>query len=263
MTARLRTLIRELTLIAVLGTSMAGAASAQEAEQGQLVRIYEMILRPEAVQEWHRMQREEAIPALLEGGYPWVDVWRSGGAGNVFYRSILLPLNNLDELDETAVFTRALGAEGAEDLLERHRALVTSINTRIVRTRPDLGFGDPSINPDVGVLTTVVVAPGRTEDFEELMQKSVVRELQLSNVASLRVGEVLFGGAGHQYFALFDFPQRGDRPTAPSHPTPLEWAMGPVALARIAESPNSPIVSIDRTILTYDRTLSSGNRSAE
>lgn len=263
MAAQIRKCIYELTCIVALALAMVNTSPAQQADDGQLVRIYEMILRPEAVQEWHRMQREEAIPALLEGGYPWVDVWRSGGAGNVFYRSILVPLNSLDEVDETAVFTRALGQEGAEDLLDRHRELVASINTRIVRTRPDLGFGDPAATPDLGVLTTVVVAPGRTEDFEQLMQKSVVRELQLSNVASLRVGEVLFGGEGHQYFALFDFPDEGDRRTAAGHPTPLEWALGPVGVARIAERRNSPIVSIERVILRYDEALSTGNRSAQ
>lgn len=226
------------------------------------MRIYEMVLRPEAVTEWSRMQREEAIPALLEGGYPWVDVWRAGGAGNAYYRSILLPLNDLSELDETAVFTRALGPERAEDLLERHRELVTSIDTKIVRARDDLGFGSPPEISSIGVLTTVTIAPGRTQEFEQRLRTSVAGELKTSNVASLRVGQVLFGGEGNQYFALLEFKDSGDdsqsriRNSTGGHPTALEWALGPVGIARVADAPSSPVIAIERSILRYDEELS-------
>lgn len=231
-------------------------------EDGQLIRIYEMVLRPDAATEWSRMQREEAIPALLAGGYPWVDVWRAGGAGNAYYRSILVPLNDLSELDETAVFTRALGQEQAQELLQRHRELVTSIDTKIVRARTDLGFGSPPDVSGIGVLTTVTIANGRTQEFEQRLRTSVATELKWSNVASLRVGQVLFGGEANQYFTLLEFRDTGDheqttvRQAASGHPTTLEWALGPVGLARVADEPNSPVIAIERSILQYDEELS-------
>ena len=243
----------------------AGSAEVQSASaepvQGQLIRIYEMVLKPDATEEWSRMQREEAIPALLEGGYPWVDVWRAGGTGNAFYRSILVPLNDLSELDDLEVFTRALGAERAQDLLARHRELVTSIETRIVRARPDLGFGTPSATPGLGVLTTVTVANGRTNEFEQRLRTSVNRELQANNVASLRVGQVLYGGETNQYFTLLDFRDRGNQRPAAGHPTALEWALGPVGVAGIADEPNSPVIAVKRVILRYENELSGGQRS--
>ena len=236
------------------------AAAVTEPAEGQLIRIYEMALKPDTAAEWSRMQREEAIPALLKGGYPWVDVWRAGGAGNAFYRSILVPINDLSELEDAAVFTRALGAEAAEDLLARHRELVTSIETRIVRARPDLGFGTPPETPGIGVLTTVTVANGRTQEFEQRLRTTVSRELQANNVASLRVGQVLYGGEANQYFTLLDFADRGDQKAALGHPTALEWVLGPVGLTRIADEPNSPVIAIKRVILRYEGDLSAGPR---
>jgi hypothetical protein len=241
-------------------TDDASALDAQPGE-GQLIRIYEMVLKPDAVAEWSRMQREEAIPALVAGGYPWVDVWRAGGAGNAFYRSILVPLNDLSELDETVVFTRALGAEAAQNLLARHRELVTSIETRIVRARPDLGFGTPPAVPGVGVLTTLTVANGRIQEFEQRLRTSVARELQFNNVASLRVGQVLYGGEANQYFTLLNFHDTGEAIPATGHPSALEWALGSVGVARVADEPNSPIASIKRVILQYEDELSAGVRS--
>jgi hypothetical protein len=242
-------------LVAILGVPSAAMA---QSDEGQLIRIYEMILRPDAVREWSRLQREEAIPALLEGGYPWVDVWRSGGAGDVFYRSILLPLNDLSELDEAVVFERALGEEKAQDLLDRHRELVTSVETTIVRARPDLGFGTPASVPGVGVLNTVTVASGRTEEFEQLLRTSVGEELKSANVASFRVGQVLAGGQQNTYYALLDF--HDPKNAALGLPSAPESVFITDGVARLAEREDSPIVSINRVILRYDNTLSAGRR---
>jgi hypothetical protein len=149
------------------------------------------------------------------------------------------------------------------DLLTRHRQLVTSIETTIVRTRPDLGFGSRPEKPGVGVLTTVTVANGRAQEFEQRLRTSVTRELKANNVASLSVGQVLYGSEANQYFTLLDFPDIGEQPTtAVGHPTALQWALGPgVGVSRVANEPTSSITSIKRVILVYDGELSAGRRS--
>ena len=243
---------------ALIATGLPGVASAQAGDRPGLIRVIEMEVRPDRVGEWARMQREELIPAQLAGGYPWVDVWRSGGAGNPFFRSIVVPFSGLAELDEASVFQKALGPERAEELLQRHRELVTSINTRIVRPRPDLGFGTRSATPNVGVLVTVTVANGRVEEFEERVRLSVVPELQEANVASFGVGEILFGGEGNQYFTLMYF--ENFETAAEGHPTALAWVMGSNGVVRVADEADSPVIAVERTILRYDRELSAGTR---
>lgn len=241
-----------------LATAVHAQSDPAQTDDGQLIRIYEMTLRPEAVNDWNRMQREEAIPALLEGGYPWVDVWRSGGAGDAFYRSILVPLNDMSELDETALFERVLGAEEAQDLLERHRQLVTSIETTIVSTRPDLGFGTPPATPGVGILTTVTVAPSRIQEFEQQLRTTIAEGLKNANVASFQVSRVILGGEPNTYFLLQDFHNAAN--AALGRRTATESALGTDGVMRLAESEDSPITSIERVILRYDTTLSAGRR---
>ena len=248
-----------MTTALVLGAP--AVAFSQAPPGGELIRVIEMTLRPDRVGDGTRLQQEELIPAQLEGGYPWVDVWRAGGAGNPYFRSVVVPMNGLEELDEASVFAEALGPERADALLQQHRELVTGINTRIVRPRPDLGFGTRAPTPDVGVLVTVTVASGRVQEFEERMRESVVPELRGSNVASLAVGEILFGGQGNQYFTLMFF--ENFETVAQGHPTALSWVMGSNGVVRVADEPNSPIVAFERTILRYDPALSAGNRTFE
>lgn len=234
------------------------------AQPESLITIHQIIVKPEAAQAWDNLQREVAIPALRESGYEWVEVWRAGGAGNAFYRSILSPLEDLSQLDQMAVFERVLGGEGARELMERHRSMVDSINILIVRPRPDLSFGESPQEPGIGVLTNVTVASGRAEEFERRLRTQVASELRESNVSSFQVGQVVYGGQINQYSTLLDFPstsddnapQRGSTESS-GHPTPMEWALGPVGVARIAAEENSPITSIERIILRYDASLSS------
>ena len=244
------------TLIVTFLPSMAWAQERVN-EQG-LVRVIEIEVRPDAIGEWARLQGEELIPAQLAGGYPWVDVWRAGGAGNPYFRSVVVPMTDLTELDDASVFERVLGLERAETLLDRHRRLVTSVNTRIVRPRPELGFGTRARVPNVGVLVTVTVANGRTQEFEERVRTSVMPELVASNVAAFVVGEILFGGRGNQYFTLMYF--ENFETVAIGHPATLAWVMGSNGIVRIADEPNSPIIDFERTILRFDPELSSGTR---
>ena len=245
-------------LIALSVTFAAAPAGAQEQS---LLRIYEVELKPEAVAAWTALQRDEAIPLMLEGGYDWVEVWGSAGSGNVFYRSMIMPINDLSELDEPALFTRTLGPEKAQDLLQRNNAMVNSINALIVRTRPDLGFGTPPEQPGVGVLTKVTIANGRNDEFERRLKGAVASELRESNVRSFRVSQVLYGGDPNQYFTLLEFDSmpRDEvirEPQDRGHPTPLEWALGEVGLARVASQPDSPVTAISRVVLSHMDELS-------
>lgn len=246
-------------LSVVLNLSLTAPALAQEQA---LLRIYEVELKPDAVDAWTALQRDEAIPLMLDGGYDWVEVWGSAGSGNVFYRSMIMPVDELRQLDEPALFTRTLGPDRAQDLLQRNNAMVNSINALIVRTRPDLGFGTPPENPGIGVLTKVTIANGRSAEFERRLMGAVASELRESNVRSFRVSQVLYGGDPNQYFTLLEFesmPQDDlvrdteDR----GHPTPLEWALGEVGLARVASQPDSPVTAISRVVLSHIEELSS------
>lgn len=247
----------------LLTTCVSPTTVPEQTQDQSLLRIYEINLKPESVDAWTALQRDEAIPVMLAGGYDWVEVWGSAGAGDVFYRSLIMPISNLNELDEPAIFSRTMGQEKAQDLLQRNNAMVNSINALIVRTRTDLSFGTPPANPGVGVLTKVTIANGRTEEFERRLRGAVASELRESNVRSFRVSQVLYGGDPNQYFALLEFEdlpndelirtEVADR----GHPTPMEWAMGSVGLARVAEQPNSPVISINRVVLSHIEELSS------
>jgi hypothetical protein len=228
-----------------------------QVEQG-LLRVIEISVRPGALAEWAKLQHDELIPAQRAGGLPWVDVWRTAGAGDPYFRSIVVPLASLQDLDGLSPFEKALGPKKAAALLERHRNLITAVRTRIVRPRPDLGFGTRATVPNVGVLSTVTVVEARAQEFEQRLQSSVVREVRDANVANLSVGQILYGGEGRQYFVLMYY--ENFKALAGGHGDPLDSVQRSDGVSRLANEPNSPIIRIDRTILQYDSRLSSGTR---
>ncbi len=232
-------------------------AQPAQADQG-LIRVIEISVRPGALAEWTKLQHDELIPAQRAGGLPWVDVWRTAGAGDPYFRSIVVPLGSLEDLDGVSPFEKALGPKKAAALLERHRSLITGIRTRIVQPRPDLSYGTRATVPNVGVLSVVTVAEARAQEFEKRLQSSVVREVRDANVANFSVSQILYGGEGHQYFVLMYY--ENFKALAGGHGDPVKLVQGSDGVSRLAEEPNSPIIRVDRTILQYDSRLSSGSR---
>ena len=155
-------------------------------------------------------------------------------------------MRSLAELDGPSVFEQALGRQEAELLMARHREMVASINTRIVKPRPDLGFGMRPSTPSAGVLATITVAAGRRAEFEERLRSTIVPELRDSAAVGLTTGQILFGGQDNQYFALLYFPD--------FESVSLD------GMARLADELDSPVVAMEQTILRYAAAISSGLR---
>jgi hypothetical protein len=192
-----------------------------------------------------------------EAGLPWMDVWASATSGNPYMRTLVTPVATLAELDDRTLLQKALGDSRAEDLLERNRQMVESVHTYIMRPRPDLGFGTAPARRSIGLISKITVAPGRAEEFEQLLKQGVAESLKEANVSSFVVLQVVYGGDPNQYRTVLSFDTHEQ--VASGHGDPIPWLethgqrVGTDGLAR---QPGSPILSLERTIITYMPNLS-------
>jgi hypothetical protein len=172
-------------------------------------------------------------------------------------RTLVTPVFQLAELDDRNLLEKALGQAGAQELLERNRQMLDSVHTYIMRPRPDLGFGTPPARRSIGLISKITVAPGRAEEFEELLKLSVAESLKEANVASFVVLQVVYGGDPNQYRTVLSFETHEQ--IATGHGDPIAWLQSPrghVGTDKIARQPGSPIIALERTIITYMPDLS-------
>lgn len=232
-------------------------AGAQDSQQPQLLRVTLVQLKPETAPQWAELQRTELIPAQKKGGLPWRDTWASATSGDVYQRAILTPISSLAQYDGQAPIVKALGQQGAQAFGEKSRRLVASSRGEIIRTRPDLGFGRRPAKPNIGLLTTIIVANGRGADFESFLRTEVIPGLKKANVGYYAVSQMVYGGDANQYMTLLTFDNFAE--LAKGHP--LERALGESGMARLGQKSAAFVVKLERTLIRYLADLSYGPAS--
>lgn len=239
------------------GTAQAPAASST------LRRVIDVHVKPESVRMWGDLHRDQLLPALKDAKVPWVDVWASA-AGDPYLRTIVTPIDTLNDMELAPVLARALGLEAAQQLLERNRQHVDRVETFIMRTRPDLGFGGVSRQRSVGLLSTITVHAGRTDEFEAMLKDSVQNTAKEINASGFVVLQVVFGGDPNQYRTVLTYDERNafgaeqrDQGLL-GHPDPVAWLQRhvPKNVDGLGPQSGSPVARIERTIITYQPELS-------
>jgi hypothetical protein len=227
---------------------------AQTPQQSRLVHVNEVQLRPETAPQWAELQRNELIPAQKKGGLAWRDTWAPANTGDVYLRAILTPITSLAQYDGAAPIVKALGEPGAQAFGEKSRRLITGSRGYIIRTRPDLGFGTRPAKPNIGLLTTVTVADGRSADFENFLKGDVVPGLKKANVGYYTASQVVYGGDVNQYMTLLLFENFAE--LAKGHP--LERALGTDGMTRLTQKAAPFVTKLERTLIRYLADLSYG-----
>lgn len=235
-----------------LATSDEPQAQTATAQQRQLLLITEVQLKPDTAPEWTELQKAEQVPAQKKGGLPWRDTWAEGPGGNPYVRGMVTPITSLAQFDDPAPVVKALGQEGAAALNAKNRRLVAGSQSRIVTTRPDLGFGTRPPAPKLGILSTVNVVNGRAGDFDAFLKSDIVPALKKAGVTYYAVAQVLYGGDTNEYITLVlanDYAE-----LAKGHP--LERALGADGAAKIAQKSGAFVSRLERRIIRYVPDLS-------
>jgi hypothetical protein len=257
-----------LTVGGLFGPQRPATAQAPDTAQAPaaasaLRRVIDVHVKPESIKMWGDLHRDELVPALKKANVPWADVWAST-AGDPYLRTIVTPVDSLNDMELAPVLARALGLDAAQSFLERNRQYVDGVNTYIMRTRPELGFGQVSPRRSVGLLSTITVYAGRTDEFEALLQESVRNTAKEINASGFVVLQVEYGGDPNQYRTVLTYDERSavgaeqrDQGLL-GHPDPVAWLQRhvPKNVDGLNPQSGSPVARIERTIITYQPELS-------
>ena len=146
------------------------AAPATTRYQVTVVRI-----KPDMLNEWIDLQKNEVVPAQKKGGLKERQVWATA-VGNSFEYTILVPFEKFALLDSPNPVVTALGAEAAARLNAKTRKCIEVQRTFMTNRVDDL-----TIPPGTAlVMRTVVrrVPPGRAQDYVSFYRADVFPALK-------------------------------------------------------------------------------------
>jgi hypothetical protein len=247
--------------VGCLGLVVAAASvmtSAQTAKpptaQSRLVQAMIVKVQPGLMPEYLDYQKNDVMPALKNGGARGRTAFSSGPFGDVTTFAFFSPIASLADYDAPSPIQKALGEQGAAQLLAKGGKLVASRRVMLLRTRPDLGVaGDPrgTMAPLV-LVTELHVAAGRRIDFESLLKREVVPVMQQAKVRSYEVLEVVYGEESGTFFTSIPY----DSYDAIGKGHPLQIVLGEEGMKRLEAKFTGIVMHLERFIAKYREDLS-------
>ena len=228
---------------------------AEEPSAPQLMSVSVVRVRPEMVREWINLNKNEIIPALKKAGVKERSIWQTAQFGESFEYVVITPIESLARFDDEPPLRKALGAQGYESYLEKARKIVTAVHTFADQGRMDLSYlGRISGTPKFAVVATVQVAPGRTQDFENLIKAEVLPAVKKADAQSYFVSQTLLGGDISEYTTVTLYDSFADIGKG----SPILKGMGQAGYERFLRKTSGIVVRAERSVYRYNEELSFG-----
>lgn len=160
------------TAVIALGTAVSGLAQQAPAAPAHS-RVIIFHLKPDMVSEWVALQKNEVAPAEKKGGMKSRTAYQTV-LGDTNEYMIVVPLDKYAELDEQSAMIKGIGAQAAAALSAKTAKCLESRQVFISTPQAGLSFEPEKGATDVGVFTRRRVAPGRVDDFNNLMKAEIL-----------------------------------------------------------------------------------------
>jgi hypothetical protein len=181
--------LRTLSWVAILLTASVLSALAQSEAKPTWVEIRTMTVKGDCVDQWRDVQKNAVSPALKKSGVPWREAWQTATFGTTRQYTFVTPIADFAQYDRE---NQVKIAEDALDVLARcnldHRVQAALLQPELSKIR------DASKPPKIAIVTVEQLAPGKREEWEDLIRTQVLPAMKKSPASGYHVLQNVFGG---------------------------------------------------------------------
>ncbi len=241
---------------AVLMMTVAGIETllAQTARQSERLMVTIVNVKPDKVDEYETLVKNETNPALQKAGIKWREAWKTAMFGNSFDYVYVEPIDNMAAFDGPGPIERALGKEGNAAWSARSRSMINGVKRMQINTRPDLSFdGDGSRAPGVAVVTHATAAQGKNAELEAWVKADLLPAMRQAKVPAYLVSQMGLGGNANEYITLVMHANMAELEKGP----PVYRVMTKEAGDKLyAKLPAGVLVNVERYVVRFSPELS-------
>jgi hypothetical protein len=192
------TTLRSVTLVALLfglisaSTLLCAQTKSAPATKGQLLEISVVVIKPDRIAEYERLQREEVNPALKKAGLESRNFFKGGFLNEGYVYGTAVPIPNLAFFDGQRPLEKALGKTAADALMARIATFHISKRVFATRVIPDMTWGQ-QFSP-VAVIVHYRTAPGRKGELLTFLRDHLVPATRKGDLVGFTVEETVLGG---------------------------------------------------------------------
>jgi hypothetical protein len=144
-----------------------GLCKAQSAPSRSRITVSH--LKPDMVNEWVDLQKNEVVPALKKGGVKTRTVYATAIFGNAYEYVSIAPYQTTAQFDGPSPLVKALDVPGAARLDAKLRRCIVSQNS-YMSTRIEEASNVLSTPPDVIVVSHYRIASGKMQEYLDLVK---------------------------------------------------------------------------------------------
>jgi hypothetical protein len=212
--------------VVALAFSWSTPSQAQSPSKSRVTIIH---LKPDMVNEFLDLEKNEVVPALKKGGQKSRTVYSTTLFGDGFEYVVVTPLGKFAELDGDNPQLKALGAAANQKLGEKLRGCIDSANSFLTTNLADLSNpvqgGAPAARQTI---TRFRVAPGKTQDFENLVKADILPAYKKAKMG-LSVNRRGLGTNGNDFVFISTFNKFAEMDAGSA----AERALGQDGLAKV------------------------------
>ncbi len=242
------------TLALLVPTSFAQAPKAAPAATPvrQLFSVTETVIKPDKVQEYERLIKEEVNPALKKAGYTARNTFTRGTFGDNYTYIAATPIENYARYDQPNPLSKAIGEDAYRALVAKLATCQVSSRTYAVRAMPAISH-TTGADLDLAVITVREFAPGKKAEWVKFQQEEYLPALKTSNAKVHVHYETLYGGNINEVTTLSSIKDYA----ALDSPNLVSQKLGAEGYQKLmAKAPAGLVVRTDRWILRFRKELS-------
>jgi len=130
-------------------------------------------LKPDMLDEWIDLEKNEAIPAWKKGGLPSLTTYHTV-RGNPFEYVIAAPFDKYAQFDGDSPVVKALGAAGAARLGAKIRKCEESVQTFVSTPLPELSNTPVGEIADIYVSSRYRVNAGHIQEYQDFIKSELL-----------------------------------------------------------------------------------------
>ena len=208
-------------------------------------RVQLVHVKPDMLNEWLDLQKNEVMPAIKKGGVKTRTVYNTN-IGSGFEYLIVTPFAKYAEFDAEGALAKAVGQVAAARLGEKVRKCTDSNANWIITEMTNISNAVPSSPPPAMIVSTRIrINPGKMQEFENLMKTEILPIYQKGKLP-LTVSQRGFGANPNDVVITGPISKYAEL----DGPSPIERGLGREGLAKLLPkfiSVGTPIETIVRT----------------
>ncbi|MFY9727876.1 MAG: hypothetical protein WAJ87_20440 [Bryobacteraceae bacterium] len=173
---------------------LTGIAVAQNTPQNTWIRVTTVKVKPEMVQEWREIEKNEIMPAYKKANVPAYAVWQTSLFGDAYEYNVVVPVRKFEQFDGDSPFVKTMKPEDRVRLGYRLTKCIVSSHSSALLMQADTSvIKDGAAMPDLIMVSQIQLQPKNVNAYLSYLKEEIKPVMQKAGVDWWLVYRDIFG----------------------------------------------------------------------